>query len=145
MFRMFAATLVASLTVSAASVAHSPPGSAPAITAASVNDAAPRGANDKDPSLIAKGEVLLDRAHFSSGEIDGMDGDNFRSAVRAFQQVNGLPVTGNLDSDTWKALASNNLAPVLKSYSISDADVAGPFTKVIPTKLEPMARLPGLS
>src|SRR5262249_49723606 len=113
-------------------------------SAASINSAAPQGANDKDPSLIVKSEVLLDRVHFSPGEIDGFDGDNLRNAVRAFQQVKGLPATGNLDTETWRTLASSDLAPVLRSYTISDADVAGPFTKAVPTQLEQMANLPGL-
>jgi len=117
----------------------------PPLTAASINDAAPNGANDKDPSLIAKAETLLDRAHFSPGEIDALDGDNFRSAIRAFQEVHGLPISGNLDADTWKALAPGGSEPVLKSYTISDADVAGPFTKAIPADLVAMAKLPGLS
>jgi len=47
--------------------AFAPSPAAPPITAASINDAAPKGANDKDPSPIAKAEVLLDRAHFSPG------------------------------------------------------------------------------
>jgi hypothetical protein len=114
------------------------------MTAATVNDAAPIGANDKSPPLIAKAEALLDRAHFTPGEIDGLDGDNFHSAVRAFQESSILAVTGNLDAGTWNALASNDTAPVLKAYTISDADVSGPFTKVIPINLEEMAKLPGL-
>ena len=52
---------------------------------------------------------------------------------------------GNLDADTWNKLASSDSVPVLKFYTISEADVAGPFTKVIPAELEAMARLPGLS
>ena len=115
------------------------------MTAASINGAAPNASNDKDPSLIVKAEAPLDRAHFSPGAIDGFDGDNFHNAVRAFQEINGLTVTGNLDPDTWKALAPNGAAPVLKAYTISEADVAGPFTKAIPTNLEAMARPPGLS
>jgi lipoprotein-anchoring transpeptidase ErfK/SrfK len=143
MFRVFAAALAVSLSASAAGSAQSPP--APPMTAASINAAAPNGANDKDPSLIAKAEALLDRAHFSSGAIDGLDGDNYRNSVRAFQEINGLTVTGNLDALTWKALAPSDAAPVLKAYTISDADVAGPYTKAIPTNLEAMAKLPGLS
>src|SRR5271165_3826157 len=133
MFLLFAATFAAALLVSpAASAAGGPQGpssAVPPVTAASINDAAPNGANDKDPSLIAKAETMLDRAHVSPGEIDGLDGDNFRSAVRAFQEVDVLATNGELDAETWKALASRIAAPVLKPYTISDADVAGPFTK----------------
>jgi lipoprotein-anchoring transpeptidase ErfK/SrfK len=149
MFRLFgiafAAALLVSPAASAAGGAQGSSGAVPPITAASVDGAAPNGANDKDPSLIVKAETLLDRAHLSPGAIDGLDGDNFRNAVRAFQEVNGLAVTGNLDPDTWNKLASTDSAPVLKPTTISDADVAGPFTKLIPAKLEEMARLPGLS
>lgn len=145
MLGMYAAALVLSLAASAPGGPHGSSRAGPPMTAASINEAAPNGANDKDPSLIAKAEALLDRAHLSSGAIDGLDGDNFRNAVRAFQEVNGLAVTGKLDADTWNALAPSGAAPVVKAYTISDADVAGPFTKVIPTNLQAMARLPGLS
>src|SRR6516165_6183431 len=143
MFRAHAAALIVALAVGAPGA---PARAASPVTQDSINGAAPNGVNDTDhPSLIAKAEVLLDRAHFSPGEIDGMDGDNFRGAARAFQEANGLAVTGKLDSDTWKALASSDSPPVLKLYTISEEDVAGPFTKAIPAKLEEMARLRGLS
>jgi hypothetical protein len=74
-----------------------------------------------------------------------LDGDNFRNAVRALQEARRLAVNGKLDVETWKALVANDSAPVVKPYTISDADVAGPFTKAIPTSLEEMAKLPGLS
>ena len=147
MFRLFAASFAAALAGSLA-VASPPPTLRPAPPRSPPlrSTTPPQTARTTtDPSLIAKAETLLDRAHFSPGEIDGLDGDNFRSAVRAFQEINGLAVTGKLDADTWKALASRDSAPALKSYTISDADVAGPFTKAIPTQLEAMARLPGLS
>ena len=116
----------------------------PTALGASIDKATPKKANDRNLSLVAKAEILLDRAHVSPGEIDGLDGDNFRNAVRAFQQVNGLPVSGDLDVATWGALKWDD-APVLKAYTITLADAAGPFTRAIPSNLEAMARLPGLS
>lgn len=64
---------------------------------------------------------------------------------RAFQEANGLAVTGKLDAATWNALAGADSTPVVKSYTISNEDDAGPFTKAIPARLEQMARLSGLS
>jgi lipoprotein-anchoring transpeptidase ErfK/SrfK len=110
-----------------------------------VERAAPHGANDQDPWLILKAEVLLDRSHFSPGEVDGYDGDNLNGAIRAFQEVNGLATTGKLDPDTWKALTGADSEPILTHHTISDDDVAGPFTRSIPSDLTDMAKLPGLS
>ena len=145
MTRLIAAFFLAELASFPAAAAHRTPGGAPEISAASINSSAPSGKNDSDPSLITKAEVLLDRDHFSPGEIDGMNGDNYRRAIGAFQQANNLPATGILDADTWKALTSNASGPVLKPYSITDADLAGPFDKQIPVGLKQMAELHGLS
>jgi lipoprotein-anchoring transpeptidase ErfK/SrfK len=145
MTRPIAAFFLAALTSFPAAAAHRAPGAAPEITAASINASAPSGKNDSDPSLIAKAEVLLDRDHFSPGEIDGMNGDNYRRAARAFQQANNLPTTGILDAATWTALTSNASGPVLKPYTITVADIAGPFDMQFPVDLKQMAELHGLS
>ena len=114
------------------------------LTAASVDAAAPKGEDESAPALIVKAETLLDLAHFSPGEIDGQDGDNYRKALKAFQQANNLPESGKLDAETWRALASDAAQP-LQTYAISAADLAGPFQKRIPDNLVRMARLHGLS
>ena len=132
MTRLIAAFFLAELASFPAAAAHRMPGGAPEGIAASINSSAPSGKNDSDPSLIAKAEVLLDRVHFSPGEIDGKNGDNYRRALRAFQQANNLPAAGILDAATWKALTSNASEPVLKPYTITDADLAGPFDKRFP-------------
>lgn len=78
-----------------------------------------------DPVMI-RAEVLLARSRFSPGVIDGEPGDNERRALAAFQAKAGLPPTGALDTASWAAL-TRDAAPVLQAYTITAADVAGPF------------------
>jgi lipoprotein-anchoring transpeptidase ErfK/SrfK len=117
----------------------------PPVTEASVNGASLDALAEAASPLIIKTETLLARAHFSPGEIDGQDGDNYRRALRAFQQANNLPDTGKLDAGAWSALTRDQKEPVLKSYTITAEDVAGPFEKRLSPNLVAMAQLPGLS
>ena len=89
---------------------------------------------------LIKVEVLLSRAHFSPGVIDGQDGDNLKDALKAFETAHGLTADGKLDSEVW-GLLTQDTAPVVTDYVIAPADVAGPFVAKIPTKYEEMAKL----
>jgi peptidoglycan hydrolase-like protein with peptidoglycan-binding domain len=117
----------------------------PSLTEDSVDEATQEFLTEAAAPLIARSEILLSRVHFSLGEIDGQDRDNYRRALRAFQQANKLPDTSKLDAVTWSALTHDQTEPVLKRYTITPEDVAGPFEKRLSANLVDMARLSGLS
>jgi lipoprotein-anchoring transpeptidase ErfK/SrfK len=96
-----------------------------------------------DPVLV-KVQVLLDRARFSPGVIDGRNGDNVHQAVAAFETAKGLPADGQLDEAFWSALTGADAAPVVQTYVIAPEDVAGPFLGERPDDYDAMAKLPAL-
>ena len=67
-------------------------------------------------SIVLRAQVLLDRAHFSSGEIDAAYGQNLRNAIGGYQKANSLQVTGIVDAPTWAVLNADT-APVLVAYT----------------------------
>ncbi|HEV2690375.1 MAG TPA: L,D-transpeptidase [Bryobacteraceae bacterium] len=116
----------------------------PSFDAAAVNDP-----QNRDPVLpdsagaaVARLQILLDRAHFSPGEIDGHYGDNLRRALIGYQGVHSKEQTGIGDADTWQLLNADT-APMLVSYTITESDVAGPF-EPIPSDIMKQAKLKAL-
>jgi len=90
-------------------------------------------------------QIMLDRAGFSPGEIDGRAGANLKRAAMAFQRAQGLTESGQVDQMTWQRLSeqAGNQTP-LTTYAITDADVAGPFVTDIPTDLMAQSKLKAL-
>jgi lipoprotein-anchoring transpeptidase ErfK/SrfK len=74
-------------------------------------------------------QVMLDRAGYSPGEIDGRMGTSTKRALDAFTKGGETP-----DAST----------PALVAYKITDADAAGPFTPDIPEDMMEKAKLPAL-
>ena len=93
-----------------------------------------------DPVLI-RAEVLLGRARFSPGVIDGKPGTNARHALAAFQASAGLAATGELDPATWAALTRDAGAVVIP-YVVTTADVAGPYAPDVGEDFVKLAALP---
>lgn len=90
--------------------------------------------------MLIRAQVLLDRAHFSPGVIDGQDGENVKNAIAAYERANGLPEDGVLDADVWAKLTADT-GPIVTDYTITESDVAGPYTPTIPKDYAEMAKL----
>lgn len=93
---------------------------------------------------ITRTQVLLDRAFFSPGIIDGITGSNMKKALQVYQEAHDLPKTGAVDRRTWQSL-SRDRQPVLTTYSLTKEDVAGPFVRAIPADMKKMAKLARLA
>ena len=115
----------------------------PAASTRSAHPAAP--AKAAPDAFAIRAEVLLARAHFSPGVVDGQFGSNLKHAVAAYQSAHGLSGDGSIDSATWQALSPPAAAgpPVARIYTITPADIAGPFAADVGENFVALAALPG--
>lgn len=108
--------------------------------AASTNDPA----TVSGPAATLRAQILLDRARFSPGEIDGQVGSNLARAVSGYQAAHGLVVDGKMGTKTWTSLNASDVAPVLVPYTLTAEDLAGPYAK-IPEDMEAKAALKSMA
>ncbi|MFW2057869.1 L,D-transpeptidase family protein [Acinetobacter haemolyticus] len=94
--------------------------------------------------VYARAHVMLNNAHASPGAIDGSNGQNTLKAIASFQQMNGLTPTGQLTKETWDALVAKQTKPAYVEYTITEADLKGPYAESIPTDYALQAKMKGL-
>lgn len=133
----FALAAAAASLVAAAPAAPNQQASAPAASSAT---GLPAGMDRN----IFHAQVLLDRAGFAPGVIDGKKGRSFGEAVKGFQTARGLEVTGDLDDATRAALLRDR-APSTLRLAVDATDAQGPFVNPIPKEAEQQAKLPALA
>lgn len=94
--------------------------------------------------VYARAQVMLNNLHASPGPIDGKSGKNFLKALAAYQQIKSLPISGELDKQTWDSLLKNQKSAAFGTYQITAADIKGPYAKSIPRNYAQQAKMPGL-
>jgi lipoprotein-anchoring transpeptidase ErfK/SrfK len=136
---LLAATLIPTTAVRGATTLHD----GVAISAAAVNaEPTTEALARNDAPAVLRAQILLDRAHFSSGVLNGQTSDNLTTAVTFFQQTNGLAPTGQLDSLTYATLVDRvGAIDGVVRVTLSDADMRGPYLWV-PADVYEQARLP---
>ncbi|MEY4556289.1 MAG: hypothetical protein RL093_1408 [Pseudomonadota bacterium] len=102
-------------------------------------EGAPTPAYAPDAGMVRL-QILLDRSRFSPGVIDGLGGENTRQAIAAWRKANDLGDDGAADPALLQALAAADTGPVMARYTLTAADIAGPFSPLPGDDLAATAR-----
>jgi lipoprotein-anchoring transpeptidase ErfK/SrfK len=87
---------------------------------------------DVSGASVLRVQVLLDRAGFRPGIIDGRWGRNTEKAVYWLQEREGLEPTGEVDQATWQRLTqlAGATRQLIVQHRLTADDVAGPFVEL---------------
>ena len=94
---------------------------------------------DRTTQMIAV-QTMLDRSRHSPGVIDGYGGANTDRAIRYYRKAKGLKEGTQVDAELLRALHADFGGDVFRSYTLTEKDVAGPFTDV-PEEFPEMAKM----
>lgn len=95
---------------------------------------------DPEKRPIMQAQVVLDRAGFMPGVVDGKMGMSTVNALKGFQEANGLTVSGKLDEATTQALAKWETIPATRVVTIP-ADWGSETYYATPDEPEDQARM----
>lgn len=90
---------------------------------------------------IIKAQVLLARQGVSPGEIDGLDGDNYRKAIDQFRRRENLGTGEIIDAPTWQALKGDVSSDIVSDYVVTKDDIKTRFVRRIPHDYARQARM----
>src|ERR1043166_8730917 len=124
---------------------HTPAKKTATLNAAAANNAAGTPiltSSAQHGAAVLRVQILLDRAHFSPGEIDGRYGSTTSGAAAAFNLAKKIKARTEVNAATWQAL-NLDTAPVIVPYTLTTADLAGPFAP-IPEAMAEKAKLPAM-
>ena len=96
----------------------------PGIALEKVNDATDTtslGAGSSGVRVI-RAQILLDRARFSPGEIDGSFGPDLEIAVKGYRERHNLKPTGTIDKELWDLL-NVQTEDLLAFYTVTPQDL----------------------
>lgn len=101
---------------------------APAPASPPAVDGATAPAQTPPDAGLLRVQILLDRAAFSPGEIDGLHGENTRLAIAEYRKARKLGSGDVADAALIQSLTAADTGPVTAEYRLTQADVSGPFS-----------------
>lgn len=89
-------------------------------------------------------QVLLDRSGFSPGAINGLRNDHLDRLIKAYFEKTGIALD-SAHSDELKTLVLKSGGDVFQDYELTSKDIRGPFTRIIPSRIQDQGALKKLN